>query len=916
MNTMNNTCPKCGSVIPSDAPQGLCPKCVLAGAATVQDPEAGAAASTGEIPSLARVAMAFPQLEIHELVGRGGMGFVFKARQPHLDRFVALKLLPDKLARDPRFAERFNREGRVLAKLNHPNIVSVFDFGQTEHFYYLTMEYVDGVNLRQAMQAGRFSPSEALGIVPKICEALQYAHEQGVLHRDIKPENILLDAKGRVKIADFGIAKLVEEDRTSVTLTGTGTALGTPHYMAPEQLEKPGEVDHRADIYSLGVVFYEMLTGELPIGRFAAPSAKTPVSPGVDEVVFRALEKDRERRFQSAGEVKTQVEHLTDAGGGTAMSATPELRARAWVSTLKHTWSALGLQYPRLQKGRLNLWADRLEFVAGREGRSISLREVVSVGLVPAPGRGWWRRAERLAVAFREDGIERQLEFDFQRGLMSSRARAQATAANWVEAVRRNVTVAAGAAPTSAAIDHAFRRDYPGAGLRRAQVALWLGLYAAIVGLILQATASSVAGAFALMVVAILVCHFLMAWRRRALGLRPWSNRPDRVWGDQAGHPGTPPGLDLPAAGKRTYAGRAVAGAVLVGLSLVFPALVVVALLAGYGGISAVELWLALGSVALPGLGGTVLGWVGLSDIREGRGRVRGLPLALFATLTWPLLLLVGAVAIPPAFILVPGGDSGWSRWLGQGLALLLPAGVLTFAVWAVQATAGWAGHRPADRRRGMLKWVFAGLLLGGYGLVLLSRQSDEGPGAGPRSEPVLSTDAIVQTDREAIRVKLRIPRGQAATFEVWRRDVDPPVVVPSLTGYAIAPNDERGRLEFQLEPGTGFPQQTDLPVWRMQLVTEDGATVSGAFVGLGPLWSVVTPGSEQIIELGPGRESDILLTTEHGMAGTNGGSPRVPLSLVVKTHDRTGVSGRTVQSTIVSVGSTNWAGSALLAAP
>src|SRR6185503_14751412 len=145
----------------------------------------------------------------------------------------------------------------VLARLNHPNIVSVFDFGQTGGFYYLLMEYVDGVNLRQAMRAGRFSPGEAL----------QYAHEQGVLHRDIKPENILLDAKGRVKIADFGIAKLVGEDQPNVTLTNTGAALGTPHYMAPEQLKSPGDVDQRADIYSLGVVFYEMLTGELPIGR-------------------------------------------------------------------------------------------------------------------------------------------------------------------------------------------------------------------------------------------------------------------------------------------------------------------------------------------------------------------------------------------------------------------------------------------------------------------------------------------------------------------------------------------------------------------------------------------------------------------------------------------------------------------------
>jgi serine/threonine protein kinase len=140
------------------------------------------------------------------------------------------------------------------------------------------MEYVDGVNLRQAMQAGRFSSKEALIIVPSLCSALQYAHEQGVLHRDIEPENILLDAQGRVKLADFGIAKVMTgpaSGRADITLTQSGARLGTPHYMAPEQIEKPSEVDHRADIYSLGVVFYELLTGELPLGRFAAPSEKT-----------------------------------------------------------------------------------------------------------------------------------------------------------------------------------------------------------------------------------------------------------------------------------------------------------------------------------------------------------------------------------------------------------------------------------------------------------------------------------------------------------------------------------------------------------------------------------------------------------------------------------------------------------------
>src|SRR5437899_895692 len=220
----SNNCPKCGAPIPADAPQGLCPKCVLLGATAATDAGAPPTA-TAEIPSLERVAAAFPQFEVLELIGRGGMSFVFKARQPHLDRFVALKLLPDKLARDPRFAERFNREGRVLARLNHPNIVAVYDFGMTEHFYFLVMEFVDGVNLREAMQAGRFSPAEALRVVPQICEALQYAHGQGVLHRDIKPANILLDTRGQVKIADFGIAKLVGEQKPDVTLTATGAAL-------------------------------------------------------------------------------------------------------------------------------------------------------------------------------------------------------------------------------------------------------------------------------------------------------------------------------------------------------------------------------------------------------------------------------------------------------------------------------------------------------------------------------------------------------------------------------------------------------------------------------------------------------------------------------------------------------------------
>jgi serine/threonine protein kinase len=267
------------------------------------------------LPTREEIELAFPEYDVQEMIGHGGMGAVFRVRQRNLDRTVALKVLPRSLAADPAFAERFHREARALAKLNHPNIVTVHDFGEQGGWYFLLMELVDGINLRQAMQSNRFTPEQALEIVPKICEALQFAHGEGVLHRDIKPENILLDAKGRVKIADFGIAKLGEAEGAAITLTMSGAQMGTLAYMAPEQIEHPGQVDHRADIYSLGVVFYELLTGELPLGRFAAPSEKSAVNTQVDNVVFRTLEKERERRYQSAGEMKTQVETLVGHSG-------------------------------------------------------------------------------------------------------------------------------------------------------------------------------------------------------------------------------------------------------------------------------------------------------------------------------------------------------------------------------------------------------------------------------------------------------------------------------------------------------------------------------------------------------------------------------------------------------------------------
>jgi hypothetical protein len=181
------------------------------------------------------------------------------------------------------------------------------------------MEYVDGANLRQTIETGGLTPPEALAIVPQICDALQFSHDEGVVHRDIKPENILIDKRGRVKIADFGLAKLLgmTEDGSAVekpyAVTGTHQVMGTPRYMAPEQMQGSSSVDHRADIYSLGVVFYEMLTGELPIGRFEAPSKKVRIDVRLDEVVLRSLESAPDRRYQQANDVKTEVESIVGA---------------------------------------------------------------------------------------------------------------------------------------------------------------------------------------------------------------------------------------------------------------------------------------------------------------------------------------------------------------------------------------------------------------------------------------------------------------------------------------------------------------------------------------------------------------------------------------------------------------------------
>ncbi len=252
-----------------------------------------------------------PQYEVHMLIGRGGMGAVYKGMQLSLERPVAIKLLPPAVEQqDTAFAERFKNEAKLMGRMNHPAIVSVYDFGRTnDGQLYFVMEFVDGTDVqRMIAREGRLPPEHALAITAHLCDALGYAHKQGIVHRDIKPSNVLIDMDGRVKVADFGLAKLTTTAQNS-GLTQTGMAMGTPDFVAPEALTLGSDVDGRADIYAVGVMLYQMLTGDIPRGVFKMPSKKfVSIDPRFDAIVRRALEHDREERYQSSLELRIDLD--------------------------------------------------------------------------------------------------------------------------------------------------------------------------------------------------------------------------------------------------------------------------------------------------------------------------------------------------------------------------------------------------------------------------------------------------------------------------------------------------------------------------------------------------------------------------------------------------------------------------------
>jgi serine/threonine protein kinase/Tfp pilus assembly protein PilF len=258
------------------------------------------------------------EYRIEEKIGSGGMADVYKATKLSTNEIVALKVLPDKLARDNEMVQRFHREIRLTSALKHPNIVQIIEDGEEYGIHYFAMEYVDGDDLSEIMRReGALSQQQAIGITTQVCNALEYAHGKGIIHRDIKPENILLTKDGRVKITDFGIAKAAD----GTHLTKTGTAFGSPEYMSPEQCQGDPKLDYRSDIYSVGVVLYQMLTGEAPFtGTIATivhhhiyepptpPRQKNPAVPEwLDRVILKSLEKSPQLRYQSAAEMRRAI---------------------------------------------------------------------------------------------------------------------------------------------------------------------------------------------------------------------------------------------------------------------------------------------------------------------------------------------------------------------------------------------------------------------------------------------------------------------------------------------------------------------------------------------------------------------------------------------------------------------------------
>ncbi|MFO1485053.1 MAG: protein kinase [Verrucomicrobiaceae bacterium] len=301
-----------------------------------------------------------PAYEILAILGQGGMGAVYKGRQKSLDRIVAIKILPPEAAEnDMQFVERFKNEARTMAKMNHPSIVHVYDFGETsEGQLYIVMEFIDGTDVAQMIQSqGKLSEDYALSITAHVCDALQYAHTHGVVHRDIKPANVLINREGQVKVADFGLAKVTDPGQLS--LTKTNMAMGTPDFVSPEALMPGIPLDGRADLYAVGVMLYNMLTGTIPRGAFRMPSITLNTDARFDKIIGKAMEMDRELRYQTALDLRRDLDViLTTPAAKTGVQSVPAAQVAAQPS-LPQKPMGRGPGSPQQQPARSTPAADK-----------------------------------------------------------------------------------------------------------------------------------------------------------------------------------------------------------------------------------------------------------------------------------------------------------------------------------------------------------------------------------------------------------------------------------------------------------------------------------------------------------------------------------------------------------------------------
>jgi hypothetical protein len=359
--TATNVCPECGKPLSSDAPQGLCPECLLKAALPGQSALESAATAvhhrspaTVSSPEAGVRVKYFGDYELLEEIARGGMGVVWKARQTSLKRDVALKMIRAGALAGPEEVQRFLREAEAAANLQHPNIVAIHEVGEHDGRHYFSMDYVAGRDLGALVQDGPLPAPVAARYVKVIAEAIHFAHQRGTLHRDLKPQNVLIDAAGQPRITDFGLAKIVEDDSR---LTQPGAVMGSPSYMPPEQAAgRTGDVGPASDVYSLGAMLYELLTGRPPFRAATAmatlhevmeaePAAphrlKADIPADLETVCLRCLEKSPSARYPTARALAEDLDRYLQGEPIQARPASPVRKAVSWVRRHPGTLAAL-----------------------------------------------------------------------------------------------------------------------------------------------------------------------------------------------------------------------------------------------------------------------------------------------------------------------------------------------------------------------------------------------------------------------------------------------------------------------------------------------------------------------------------------------------------------------------------------------